>query len=234
MARLENQRTIAGLTTTVVGSADDPLAVVFLHGFSMVAADFAPFAQSLGVDAQFWFPEGLVAGGLGGRAWWDIDLAQRAVALAEGPRDLCHEIPPGRAAARAALAQFLDEICTEVGSRPLVLVGFSQGGMLALDHVLHAAQRPAALVLLSSSRIAWPQWQPLLGRLAGLPMLVSHGRTDEDLAFSAGEAIRDAALAGGANVTWLPFDGGHGVPMIVWRGLRKFLQGALMALFLFC
>lgn len=114
-----------------------------------------------------------------------------------------------------------------MGTRPLVLVGFSQGGMLALDHVLHAVKQPTALVLLSSSRIAWPQWQPLLSRLAGLPMLVSHGRTDADLAFSAGEAIRDAALAGGANVTWLPFDGGHGVPMIVWRGLRNFLQRLL-------
>ena len=223
MSRMEIQRTIAGLTTTVVGSIDDPLAVVFLHGFSMVAADFAPFAHSLGIDAQFWFPEGVVAGSLGGRAWWDIDLAQRAIALAKGPRDLCQEVPSGRAAARFALAQFLEEICTEIGTRPWVLVGFSQGGMLALDHALHAAQLPAALVLLSSSRIAWLQGQPLLGRLHGLPILVSHGRSDQDLAFSAGEAICAAALTGGADVTWLPFDGGHGVPMIVWRGLRKFL-----------
>ena len=136
-------------------------------------------------------------------------------------------MPDGRAAARAALAQFLDEISIEIGTRPLVIIGFSQGGMLAFDHVLHAAQRPAALVLLSSSRIAWPQWQPLLGAVQGLPMFVSHGRTDDDLAFSAGEAIRDAAMLGGAKVTWLPFDGGHGVPMIVWRGLRKFLHGLL-------
>ena len=227
MTRVETQRTIAGLPTTVVGTASDPLAIVFLHGFSMQASDFAPFAHSLGVAAQFWFANGLVPGSLGGRAWWDIDLTVRAAALAVGPRDLFREVPAGRAAARAALAQFLNEISTEVGSRPLVLVGFSQGGMLAFDHVLHAAQRPAALVLLSSSRIAWPQWQPLLSVVQGLPMLVSHGRSDEDLAFSAGEAIRDAAVLGGANVTWLPFDGGHGVPMIVWRGLRKFLHGLM-------
>ncbi len=224
MTRLETQRTIAGLTTTVVGVPSDPLAIVFLHGFSMVAADFVPFAHSLGVAAQFWFPDGLVAGGLGGRAWWDIDLTQRAAALVDGPRDLFQELPPGRAAARVVLAQFLDEIRSEVGSRPLVIVGFSQGGMLAFDHVLHVAPRPAALVLLSSSRIAWPQWQPLLGVVQGLPMLVSHGHADEDLAFSAGEALRDAAVRGGAQVTWLPFDGGHGVPMLVWRGLRKFLR----------
>jgi phospholipase/carboxylesterase len=222
--RPETQRTIAGLATTVVGTIDDKLAIVFLHGFSMHAGDFAPFAHSLGVSAQYWFPNGPVVGALGGRAWWDIDLSRRAESLADGPRDLYMEIPPGRDAARTVFAQFLDEIRAEVGSRPLVIVGFSQGGMLAFDHVLHAPARPAALALLSSSRIAWPQWQPRLAHVQGLPMFVSHGRTDDDLAFAAGEAIRDAALQGGALVTWLPFDGGHGVPMIVWRGLRKFLN----------
>lgn len=222
--RPETQRSIAGLATTVVGTTDDKMAIVFLHGFSMQAGDFAPFAHSLGVSAQYWFPNGPVAGGLGGRAWWDIDLAHRAAALTAGPRDLYLEVPTGRAAARAVFAQFLDEICSEVGDRPLVIIGFSQGGMLAFDHVLHASVRPAALALLSSSRIAWPQWQPRLAAVRGLPMFVSHGRTDDDLAFAAGEAIHDAAVQGGAIVTWLPFDGGHGVPMVVWRGLRKFLN----------
>ncbi|MGE5183235.1 MAG: hypothetical protein ACM31C_14295 [Acidobacteriota bacterium] len=32
------------------------------------------------------------------------------------------------------------------------------------------------------------------------------------------------AAAGGAHVTWLPFDGGHELPLVVWRGLRKFLR----------
>jgi phospholipase/carboxylesterase len=53
---------------------------------------------------------------------------------------------------------------------------------------------------------------------------VSHGRGDTDLAFAAGEALRDLLVSGGAAVTWVPFDQGHEIPLVVWRGLRKFLS----------
>ena len=56
-------------------------------------------------------------------------------------------------------------------------------------------------------------------------MLVAHGRADAELAFVAGELLRDFAIAGGATVTWLPFDGGHEIPLVVWRALRKQLLG---------
>jgi len=64
-------------------------------------------------------------------------------------------------------------------------------------------------------------------RLRGLPAFVSHGRADQDLAFTAGEALRDFVLAGGAEVSWVPFDGGHEIPLVVWRALRKFLSALL-------
>jgi phospholipase/carboxylesterase len=95
--------------------------------------------------------------------------------------------------------------------------------MLAMDAVLHGLHADA-LVLLSSSRIAFGDWQPRLARLNGLPMLIAHGHTDAELAFAAGEGLRDAALAGGAHVTWLPYDGGHEIPLVVWRSLRAFLR----------
>ena len=117
----------------------------------------------------------------------------------------------------------LGALCDAVAhGKRLALVGFSQGGMLAMDYVLHGG-RVDALALLSSTRIAFDEWQPLLPRLAGLPVLVAHGREDRELSFAAGEALRDAAVAGGAAVTWLPFDGGHGIPLPAWRGLRRFL-----------
>jgi phospholipase/carboxylesterase len=101
--------------------------------------------------------------------------------------------------------------------------------MLAMDHVLHTDTRPDALALLSSSRIAFTDWVPRLGRLADLPVLVAHGRGDAQLSFAAGEALRDAATAGSARVSWLPFDGGHEIPLVVWRGLRKLLHELVRA-----
>jgi len=92
-----------------------------------------------------------------------------------------------------------------------------------MDYVLHGG-RVDGLVLLSSSRIAYADWQGRLGALAHLPMLIAHGTEDTELGFAAGEGLRDAALAGGATLDWLPYEGGHQIPLVVWRALRRFLR----------
>jgi phospholipase/carboxylesterase len=84
----------------------------------------------------------------------------------------------------------------------------------------------AAMVLLSASRIGFDEWEPLLASrpFAGLPALVSHGQADPDLAFFAGEALRDCLVTAGADVAWLPFEQGHEIPLVVWRRLRMLLM----------
>jgi phospholipase/carboxylesterase len=90
--------------------------------------------------------------------------------------------------------------------------------------VLHGGTRPQALALWSTTRIAIVDWQPRVHQLTSLPVLVAHGRGDAELSFTAGELLRDFAIAGGAQVTWLPFDGGHEIPLVVWRALRTQLR----------
>lgn len=210
------KRARGNLHTLECGNPGSPLVTVMLHGRNMQAADLAPFGASLGIDAHFVFPDAPLAAEPG-RTWWPMDSETRL--REKGARDLHTMDPAGRAEARATL----DTLCNGVArGKRLVLAGFSQGGMLAMDYVLHGG-RVDALALLSSTRIAFDEWRPLLPRLAGLPVLVAHGREDEELSFAAGEALRDAAMAGGAAVTWLPFVGGHGLPLPVWRALRKFL-----------
>jgi predicted esterase len=96
--------------------------------------------------------------------------------------------------------------------------------MLACDLVLRERPVIAGLALLSSSRISADEWAPLAPGLGGLPVVVSHGTEDPDLAFRAGEALRDMCISGGADVTWVPFEGEHGIPLVVWRALRKLLR----------
>lgn len=207
------------LRTLECGDDSAPLVVVMLHGRNMQATDLAPFGASLGCEAHFVFPDAPLAVDPG-RSWWPIDSERRL--RGRGMRDLHAMHPEGRARARAGLHALCEQIAR---GRRLALVGFSQGGMLAMDYVLHGG-RADALALLSSSRMAFDEWRPLLPRLAGLPMLIAHGRADLELSFAAGEALRDAALAGAAEVTWFPFDGGHGIPLPVWRELRRFLQAS--------
>lgn len=218
---------LGGLRAISLGDEDAPVVVAVLHGFAMEPGDLSPFASSMGVPAWFLFPEAPLAAAPRGRAWWHIDPVRRAESLARGPRDFAGEHPPDLPAARAALAAFVAAIEERRRGRPFVLAGFSQGGMLALDSLLRPPVpfRPDALALLSASRLAYDEQAPLLARapLAGLPVLVAHGRTDDDLAFGAGEALRDAVAAAGARVDWLPFDEGHEIPLVVWRRLRKLI-----------
>jgi phospholipase/carboxylesterase len=219
---------IAGLRTIVVGAPDAPMAVVLLHGYAMKPEDLAPFAHSLGVPALFLLPRGPQRCFDAGRyGWWDIDSEARDAALSRGPRDLVEQDPPGLGAARATLEQFVEALAAEYQPHCTVVGGFSQGGMLSLDFVLRSSSRVDALVLMSASRIARADWEPKRERLRGLPAFVSHGRADQDLAFTAGEALRDFMLASGAEVSWAPFEGGHEIPLIVWRGLRKFFSALL-------
>ncbi|MEO7432878.1 MAG: hypothetical protein ABIR62_12830 [Dokdonella sp.] len=221
MTTTERHLVIAGLQTIAIGPEDARVVVVVLHGRAMEGADLAPFAHSLGVPCLFLFPDAPLSTGPRGRSWWPIAAEARAQALTGTTRDLHAFDPPGRAEARKHLAAFVAAIGTD---RLVALVGFSQGGMLAMDHVLHDG-RADALALLSSSRVAFTQWQPRLTRLDQLPMLIAHGRDDRELGFTAGEGLRDAAMAGGARLEWLPFDGGHEIPLVVWRALRRFLRG---------
>lgn len=200
-------------------TAGDPaatLAVVVLHGRQMCGADLAPFAEALQLPAYFVFPDGPLPCEPRGRAWWPIDSEQRFAR----PMELSTMYPEGRAEARALLG----ELVASLAPRRIALVGFSQGGMLAMDYALHAAERPAALALLSSTRIAIDDWTPRAIQLADVPVLVAHGAHDAELKFSAGERLRDFAIAGGAQVTWIPFDGNHELPLVVWRELRRWLR----------
>jgi phospholipase/carboxylesterase len=218
----EREIDLGGLRALAVGDEDADTAVIVLHGRQMQASDLAPFAHSLGVPAYFLFPDAPLPAEPRGRTWWPVDSEARIRRLATGPMELSAMDPEGRAEARA----LLEAACKQL-ARPIVLVGFSQGGMLAMDHVLHGGTRPIGLALLSSTRIAITDWQPRAHLLANLPVLVAHGHADAELAFVAGELLRDFAAGGGAQVTWLPFDGGHEIPLVVWRALRTQLRALL-------
>lgn len=217
---------IGGLECLVSGRGSPrETPVLVLHGWAMEPEDLEPFTRSLGVPATFYLPRAPLRVEPRGRAWWPVDEERRTAALATGPRDLAAEAPPGALDAGLALSRVVTAVRERHPGGPLVVVGFSQGGMLACDAILRGTITASALALLSSSRVRANEWERSRDRLRGLPILVSHGRADTDLAFAAGERLRDFAMRAGAEVTWVPFDGGHEVPLVVWRALKRFLGG---------
>lgn len=195
----------------------------------MDPAVLRPMVDALALGLPTLIPAGPVRHGDGTHSWWAVDPAHRAARLAAGPSDLYDRHPMARPAARAVLAQALQEARAAHPGCRFALVGYSQGGMLLMDWLLTdpdpaVVDDIAGLALLSSTCIALDEWLPNVARLRGLPALVTHGRSDGDLGFFAGERLRDLLQGAGAQVTWLPFDGGHEMPLVVWRALKRFVQ----------
>ena len=221
---------LGGLRAVAVGDPEAArVVVVLLHGFQMAPADLAPFAHSLRAPAWFLFPEAPLTAEPRGRAWWHIDAKQRERALAAGPRDFAVQNPPDLPAARARPRR----VPGRRSRRACVVVPSSSAASPRA-----ACSRATACCARATASWASPRWPCSRPRaspstsgsavsgqpaLRGLPVLVSHGEADDDLAFSAGEALRDCLAAAGAAVDWVPFAQGHEIPLVVWRRLRKLL-----------
>jgi phospholipase/carboxylesterase len=228
------RRRLGPLDAVVVGEGGEGggLTCVLLHGFGAGGDDLVGLADYIDAPAgtRWVFPAApMELGGLYGdaRAWWMIDLARLERQLAGGaPEDRAGEIPDGLAEARAAVIALCDDVRAELGvpDERVVLGGFSQGAMLALDVALHAERAFAGLILMSGTLIAERDWAPRVPSRKGMRVLQSHGERDGLLPFAAAQRLRDLLRGGGLDVTWLPFRGQHEIPPIVVEAAGKFLR----------
>ncbi len=201
--------------------------VVLLHGFMGLPEDLAPFARSLGVSARFVLPEGFVdlsPRGLRGRGWWPLDVEATPRAVAGTPGDLSDMMPEGLDVVRARMDQVLYDIEREMGDRRLIMGGFSQGAMLACDLVLRSTRRVEGLAMFSGARIAASAWRPRYAQRRGLRVFMSHGTGDRELSFESADSFQQELNVAGWAVTWVPFHGGHEIPLVVWRAFKRWLS----------
>ncbi len=186
-------------------------AVIWLHGLGADGSDFVPIVQELQLPPlgiRFVFPHApkrpvTINGGFVMRAWYDIvvqDLVRQederglresqaqveALIAREGGRG----IPPGR----------------------IVLAGFSQGGVIALQTGLRQPKPLAGLLALSC-------YLPLASKVAAerdasssqVPIFLGHGTADDIVPIQAGQAARDALTALGYKVEWHQYPMPHSV-----------------------
>lgn len=202
-----NRTRIESLDCIVVDGGPDPkIAVVICHGYGASYDDLAPLSgewiSMLGDQAEafrFIFPDApnsLAELGMPqGRAWWPINMAQLAEAVqADSFEELHDHQPPGISEARAALCETIQTVQSELGGveTPLVLGGFSQGAMLAMDASLRGAiASPQVLFQFSGTVICRPQWQSALSRLSDTSVFQSHGKIDPILPYSSAVALHE-------------------------------------------
>jgi phospholipase/carboxylesterase len=139
--------------------------------------------------------------------------------------EITADVPHGLAEARAAVQSLLRDVRARYQPEVLILAGFSQGGMLAMDVALAADPPVDRVAALSGSLIAEKVWRAHIARGIKPAVFMSHGRQDPILPFATSERLEELLRAQGLAVTWLPFQGGHEIPPAVLEGLRAFIAG---------
>jgi len=178
--------------------------VVLLHGYGANGDDLI----ALGEGWRQWLPGAAfvapnapqtIPGIHGALQWFALTLRDPS------------EYWRGVETARPALDRFLDAELARYRLPPgrLVLVGFSQGTMMALHIGLRRATPPAGIVAYSGL-LAGPEH---LGETkARPPVLMIHGEADDLIPVEALHAGREALAAAGVPVEWHVRPGlGHGI-----------------------
>jgi len=186
--------------------------VVLLHGYGANGDDLIALGEAWRQqlpEAAFVAPNApeTIPGMYGGLQWFDLTLRDPS------------EYWRGVTAARPVLDGFLDAELARYRLAPerLVLVGFSQGSMLALHVGLRRSAAPAGIVAYSGL-LAGPEH---LAEVATRPpVLLIHGEIDELIAVQALHVAREALASLSMRVEWHVRPGlGHGIdPEAQWMG----------------
>jgi phospholipase/carboxylesterase len=125
-------------------------------------------------------------------------------------------------AARLALRERLQQLGSSVPLQRTVLLGFSQGGAMAIDV---GGGLPLAGIVACSG---YPHqgWE-LQGQLP--PVLLSHGRQDPVVPYAASEELQRGLNQAGAEVELLGFNGGHGIDPELLPAVGAFVRRCLTA-----
>jgi phospholipase/carboxylesterase len=205
------------------GDAEKPdLVVVFLHGYGATADNFTDVAQFAKKSPQlaskkvyFVFPQAS-AGPAGASEWWVIDPMKWMMAMQQGEQGiakLIREEPPGLPAFRTNMQALLEEVVafTGVGYDKVVLGGFSQGAMSAMDLALSlpADKTVAGVTVVSGAPIVIEQWTERLKLHKGIKVFVCHGQTDQVLPFVASGWLKQLLTSSGASVRYETHSDGH-------------------------
>jgi phospholipase/carboxylesterase len=187
-------------------------SVVWLHGLGADGHDFAPIVPELvrpdWPGIRFVFPHAPVRpvtinGGVPMRAWYDIrNLSADDRADEEGVRESMREVD-------ALIARERDR---GVPPARQLLVGFSQGGAMALASGLRREAPVAGIAALSA-------YLPLASKTAAemtpggkaTPVFMGHGTQDPVVAPAWGSRSRDALQALGVQVDWRTYPMPHSV-----------------------
>lgn len=175
-----------------VARPDRPL-LVLLHGYGADENDLIPVANELSERFEVWSLRGPVELGNGRAAWYRLQPSPSG-----GPKSDPAELE----SARAGLAAWLKARAP----RPVYLLGFSQGAILAMSI---AASEPGLVRGAVAIAGRLPSGVPVVGGQSTTSVLILHGTRDTLIDPALSEAARATLTQAGRPVERQTFDAAH-------------------------
>jgi phospholipase/carboxylesterase len=198
------------------GAGDDaelPLVIV-MHGRGADANDLADVAPYLDHGYRFLFPNApkpfeMYAGMSFGFTWFDGWPAERE----------------SFEASRKLVLEFLDQALEQYPTPPgkVIVCGFSQGGMMALDAGFRT-ERPIAGIVCMSAAINEEDLPPF----KSIPVLVVHGSEDEVVRVIEARRTRAILEEHGIDTAYHEFPMGHHVTDESLQTVKDFMAARLL------
>lgn len=204
-------------------------SVIWMHGLGADGHDFEPIIPHLGLPpglrVRFVFPHAPMIPvslnmGIVMRAWYDL--------RGQDLRRIEHDEAGVRRSAAQVEALIAREKARGVPASRIALVGFSQGGAMAMHVGLRHAETLAGIAALSSFlvlRHALPAEASPANRRT--PVWVAHGTLDPMVPEESGRLTRDTLLEHGYDVTWRTWPMQHEVCLEEIDELGRFLARRL-------
>ncbi|HKE95668.1 MAG TPA: alpha/beta hydrolase-fold protein [Povalibacter sp.] len=201
-------------------------AVIWLHGLGANGYDFASVPPELNLPStlsvRFIFPHArqrpvTVNNGIVMPAWYDIQVLGGGLGV---------EDDAGIRESAGVIGGYIErEMAAGIASKRIVVIGFSQGGAVALHTGLRYPQRLAGVAALSS-------YLPLRNSLAAeaapanrdVPVLMCHGVYDPVVPAAMGVASRNLLQQLGYAVEWHTYPMQHSVCMEEIADISRWLQ----------
>ncbi len=206
-----------------------PIAsVIWLHGLGADGNDFVSVVRELklpdSLPVRFIFPHApmrpvTINGGYVMRAWYD---------LAQGPSGLQSNEPDIRAS-QVEIEKLIErEISRGLSSDKIILAGFSQGGVIALQAGLRYAKKLNGIMALSTY-LAMPDAleKEASAENKSIPIFMAHGEQDNVIPFSVAEKSHNALLKHGYKPDWHAYPMAHSVCMEEIEAISVWLQKQL-------
>jgi phospholipase/carboxylesterase len=204
------------LLTDPTGVPDDAPVVFILHGLGANADDLFPMIQAMNLPpCRYVLPDGPMTVGDHAYAWYDLTTQSRS------------DMVSSRNYLYGLMRLYSTEGEKPGHVRPIIMTGFSQGGVMSLETGLNYKGKVEGIVCMSG--YIWYPDQTLARPFAPLniPLLMVHGTYDmivtEDWTQKTLKALKQA----GYSPIFKEFPMGHGITRESLAEVTQFLQNLL-------